>query len=252
MKWHARVVGQIAVPKDSFVVLDHVRARGQDYSGRKLEQFCTIGSRLEACKFNKARVDGASFGAGREMSEFVECTFDGARLDMSSGGFVRFVRCSFRSVSISNWRCFGVELIDCVFGGSMRASFFNGTMLSEDQAILGRKHNEFRGNDFSTMDLDDVSFRTGIDLTQQRLPSGPEYLYLPNAGSTLGQTRLDVMQWKNAEFRQDALGTLELYEHHVMEGQRQLLLRADNHYGSSPRQAVDDLFALLRKYSKTN
>jgi hypothetical protein len=33
--------------------------------------------------------------------------------------------------------------------------------------------------------LIDVSFRTGIDLSQQRLPSGPDYLYLPNAAETM-------------------------------------------------------------------
>jgi hypothetical protein len=53
----------------------------------------------------------------------------------------------------------------------MRRSFFNGTVREELVEALGRTSNEFRGNDFSGMDLIDVDLPTGIDLSLQRLPT---------------------------------------------------------------------------------
>ena len=45
--------------------------------------------------------------------------------------------------------------------------------------------NEIEDNDFSRAKLIDVAFRTGVDLTKQRLPSGPECTYLDVAASAL-------------------------------------------------------------------
>jgi hypothetical protein len=114
---------------------------------------------------------------------------------MGPGGLSRFVRCSFRNVNIRNWLCFAVELIDCTFSGKLQQAVFNGTPLAQKRALLGRDRNEFHGNDFSAADLIDVGFRTGIDLTRQRLPSGPEYLYLPNAREAVGRARSGIMRW---------------------------------------------------------
>jgi hypothetical protein len=77
--------------------------------------------------------------------------------------------------------------------GRMRRSFFNGTVREELVEALGRRSNEFRGNDFSGMDLLDVGFRTGIDLSLQRLPTGEQYVYLPEAERTLERAREQVI-----------------------------------------------------------
>jgi|SRR5579863_562664 hypothetical protein len=87
MRIEARSKGRITIPADQRVVLDHARLHGEDYSGRRLLQFASIGSHLRACNFDKVRIQSASFGSGRETSEFVECTFNGARMDMGPGGF---------------------------------------------------------------------------------------------------------------------------------------------------------------------
>jgi hypothetical protein len=249
MRIEARSKGRITITADQRVVLDPARLDGENYSGRTLLQFASIGSHLRACNFDKVRIQSASFGSGRETSEFVECTFNGARMDMGPGGFSRFVRCSFQDVTVRNWICFAVEMIDCTFSGRLDTAIFNGAVLEDEQALIGRASNEFHGNDFSAMDFRDVSFRTGIDLTKQILPSGEDYLYLPRAASAVAQAKSRVARWDDGEMRRGAGAMIQGLEYALLGGQQQLLLRASNSYGISgiPRKAVDGLFALLKE-----
>jgi hypothetical protein len=253
MRIEARSKGRMTIPADQRVVLDHARLHGEDYSGRKLLQFASIGSHLHACNFDKARIQSASFGSGRETSEFVECTFDGARMDMGPGGFSRFVRCSFRDVPIRDWICLSVEMIDCTFSGRLETAIFNGTVPDDVRALIGRASNEFHGNDFSAMDFRDVTFRTSIDLTKQILPSGEDYLYLPHAASAVSYAKARVASWDDQEMRRGAGAMIQGLEYELSGGQQELLLRTSDSYGipGIPRKAVDDLFALLREGGAT-
>jgi hypothetical protein len=135
----ARSKGRITIPDDQRMVLDHAKLHGENYSGRTLWQFASIGSHLHACKFDQTKIRSAAFGSGRETSEFVECTFDGARMNMGPGGFSRFVRCSFHNVTMRNWVCFSVEMIDCKFSGRLETAIFNGTVPEDKRAIIGRR-----------------------------------------------------------------------------------------------------------------
>lgn len=249
MRIEARSKGRITIPDDQRLVLNRARLHGEDYSGRKLLQFASIGSHLHGCNFDRTRIQSASFGSGREASEFVECTFNGARMDMGPGGFSRFVRCSFHSVTIRNWICLSVEMIDCTFSGRLETAIFNGTVPEDEQALIGRAGNEFHGNDFSAMDFRDVGFRTGIDLTKQILPSGEDYLYLTHAAAAVAHAKVRVASWDDQEMRRGAGAMIQGLEYALLGGQQQLLLRASNSYGISgiPRRAVDSLFALLRE-----
>ena len=136
MKFEARVVGRAKIREDRRVFLDHAHLVGADFSGRRLDSFGAYGSRLEKCRFDKSRIDSASFGEGKEVSEYVDCSFDGARFCPGPGGYYRFVRCSFKNVNIYDWFCFAVELVDCTFSGKMRGAVFNGTPHDE----IGRAH----------------------------------------------------------------------------------------------------------------
>jgi uncharacterized protein YjbI with pentapeptide repeats len=244
MKWEARVVGHGKVDPNERIFLDHKHEIGGDYSQRKLRKFASFGSRLERCRFDNSRIDDASFGSGREMSEYIECSFDGLRF-WHGGGFARFVRCSFRKIDLRDWFCFGTELIDCVFTGRLRRCIFNGTVKKDDQQFLGRERNEFHGNDFSGADLDDVAFRTGIDLSKQRLPSGPEYLYLPDAHAAVARARLAAQSLADADIRIDVLKYLESFDFELEGGQRQHLIRTDD-YSVYPREVSDTVYDLLR------
>jgi hypothetical protein len=232
------------IPEDQWVVLDEAELVGEDFSRRRFFQFSAVGSRFESCRFERVRIESASFGAGRATSEYLDCTFDGARLRMGPGGFARFVRCSFREVQIRDWFGFAVELVDCTFSGRLRKAFFNGTVPTDQVLAAGRSINEFKGNDFSEMDLVDVSFRTGIDLTQQRLPTGPQYLFVADAMRAVAHARAQVIAWEDLELRQQAMPVLRVLEAEVERGQRQLLLRVDD-FPPRKRPAAAAVFALM-------
>lgn len=218
MRIKASSKGSFKIPDDQRVVLDHARLDGENYSGRTLLQFASIGSHLHACNFGQIEIQSAAFGGGRETSEFVDCTFDGARMNMAPGGFSRFVRCSFQNVKIRNWICFTVEMIDCTFSGRLDTAIFNGAVPEDERAVIGRACNEFYGNDFSALDLRDVTFRTGIDLTQI-LPSGKDYLFLPNAAATVSWAKLHVVGWNDEEMRRAAMAIIQGLEYELLGGQ---------------------------------
>jgi hypothetical protein len=251
MRIKARVVGRTKVNPDEYLTLDHVRAAARDYSSPTVAKFTAIGSRLEQCRFNDARLGNAYFGSGREMSEYIECTFDGLHFD-HGGGHARFVRCSFRDVYIREWLAQSTELIDCTFSGRIDWAAFCGRIpIEETRRYLHRERNEFRGNDFSQTQLIEPDFRGGIDLTQQRLPSGPEYLYVADAPSAIARLQSGLESWNsNPEVRRAALIIAGTLTRTVKEGQRQLFLRPEGYYRMSedtfPREALDKVFGLLR------
>lgn len=246
VSFQAHSVGKARVNEGQCVVVDHAQLKGADFSGRKLAQFSAVGSRSEACRFDHARIDGASFGGGRETSEYVQCSFDGALVRFGPGGYARFVHCSFRNVDLRDWFCFAVELVDCTFSGRLRKAFFNGTVPVEKRAAAGRDRNEFHDNDFSAMTLIDVGFRTGIDLTQQRLPSRPEYLYVPDAAAALQRARASVIGWDDLDLRQSAMVFIKILEEEIAAGQRQFFLRPAD-YASIRKDALAAVVGCLRE-----
>lgn len=250
MKIEAKVVGEVAVDSSQYVTLDHVQLSGEDYSGRRLKSFCAIGSRFESCRFNNVSFDRLGFGGGQELCEIVECSFDGSHFKIGPGGFTRYIRCSFRDIEIERWFCFETEFIDCVFSGRLTQCIFNGTVPEEDRAWVRREKNEFRRNDFSGCDFVDVTFRTGIDLEQQRLPNGPDYLYVPDAAAAIARARRGLADWMpGTELQRRALVLVNVYADAVNNGQQQLLIRPSGHCKAPakiPREVVDKVVDLLK------
>jgi hypothetical protein len=247
-RFEAKSVGRTKIPQDQRIVLERAHLHGEDYSGRYLSQFTTIGCRLKDCHFDKAIIEQAALGSGRETSEYVDCTFDGAQLEMGPGGFARFVRCSFRDVDIRNWICFAVELIECTFSGRLKKAIFNGSVPEGKQRTAGREQNEIRDNDFSAMDFIQVSFRTGVDLTLQRLPSGSDCLYLPDAAIAAKHAATGLEKWDNLGKSRSALGIVRVIEENARHGQTQMLLRKADFYSypAISRDVVDRVFDLLK------
>ncbi len=79
-------------------------------------QWTAVESRFERCYFAGLRAE-FSFGAGRAVTEYVDCSFDRAMLTSTVPGRATFVRCSFREVRLRKWICQQAEFIDCVFSG---------------------------------------------------------------------------------------------------------------------------------------
>ncbi|MDO4258070.1 MAG: hypothetical protein Q4C87_00960 [Actinomycetaceae bacterium] len=169
--------------------LSHEQLRGEDFSGLKFDNLDIWDSTFEDCCFDriKARVFGAA--AGGKVSEFIDCTFRRAMLSkLALGGRARFIICSFDNARLTNWICESVDFIDCTFdGASLRSMQIWGSI---NEPAIGKspaKHwtNDISGNDFSQAKICDIDFRTGVDLTQQKLPTGPDYLYTENVPAAL-------------------------------------------------------------------
>jgi len=219
------------------VVIEHQNVVGENFGGQRISQFVSIESRFDSCTFDGIEIASASFGAGRGMSEYVGCSFMDARIHMNAGGFARFIDCSFEKVQIDHWFCFAVELIGCTFSGRLSKAIFNGSVPADNHGMAGRVVNRFEGNDFSRADLVDVSFRTGIDLDKQRLPSGDGYVRLADAVDAMRRARVAYESWESVEDKAAARGVLHVLEQDVAAGQRQLLVRVDD-YPPSTRHAV--------------
>ncbi len=240
-----RSKGYVKVDPNDRQMIEHERLSGADFSGRKYSMLTAVGARFEGCNFEKLRLGNFAYGAGKELSEYVDCNFDGLRVDFMGGGYARFVRCTFHNVNLREWYSWSTELIDCTFSGRLRGGIFSGTVREDDRSFVRRKKNEFRGNDFSEMALEDVAFRNGIDLSLQKLPNDPGYLYLPDADAAIRRARADIITWRDLKLRQEAMAMIRTLEFEASNGQRQLLLHLGN-YEKSTREVDEAVFALLR------
>jgi hypothetical protein len=224
------VIGHGKLREIDLLSFDHEHLADKSFSDHELVNLGAVGSRFERCSFERLSVRDTCFGAGAEMSFYTECSFDGSSLRGPAIGCARFERCSFRDVRLEEWFCFEAEFIDCVFSGAARGVVFDGAIPNRSaggvpmRARLGRTVNEFRGNDFTEMDLRDVAFRTGIDLSRQHLPLGPDCVLILDAQSALERARAAVALWHDDAARKEAAILLNRWSEDVENGQRQLLI----------------------------
>lgn len=223
-KVEARVVHRPPPEKvGSELMFEGRRLVGEDFSHQRIYSFTSVGSRFESCDFSGVVIEHPGLGAGLKQSFYVDCVFDGSRLEMIyGGGNVRFERCSFREVKFRDWYCKRVEMVDCTFTGTIDTAVFYGTVPKDDVRYAKRKKNEFRGNDFSGATLIGVDFRTGIDLTLQKLPIREDYVYIEDLAAAVQRARPLLEALPASEQRRHALGFLELYEDDARGGQRQV------------------------------
>ena len=226
------------------VRLDNVSMADADYSDRWIIQLTVVGSHLTSARFDRAHIRYASFGAGQAVSTYTNCSFDGSTIEFGPAGYARFVRCSFRDARLSGWHCETVEMIDCHFGGVLESSFFNGTVPDRSRQLLGRRHNEFRDNDFSNAKLVDVGFRTGIDLRRQRLPTGPEYVTVHPSKDGFAGARKVVAGWDDPQLRQRGLGCIAALQLEANGGQQELFVQLHG-YDELDRVALTRVTELL-------
>lgn len=221
---------------------------GQDFSGLTLDRFSVTNSRFEDCRFDRTRVTMFSIGAGMAPSTYVGCSFDGARLEMHPGGVARFERCSFRKATVNHWDTDQCDLVDCVFSGTIRKSMIYGRANDDTRRFFASagislpETNDIRGNDFSEARLVDVSFRHGVDLTLQKLPSGPDYFYFEDSVATLKRAFSIVESWPN-ELQRRGRSILGIFLSEAEDGQEQLLL---SKAGWRPEELWNGLCAALQ------
>jgi len=245
----ARVKGRVDVPEDAYLTFERAERVGETFSGRKLDKMRMSASSFTSCEFTDMRIGNWVTGGGRTTATtYTECVFDRSWIRFNPGGLARFERCSFRDVNLRDWMCFETELVDCVFTGRMRRSFFNGTVREELVEALGRTSNEFQGNDFSGIDLIDVDFRTSIDLSLQRLPTSDQYVYLPDAERSLQRAREQIVASGRVRLwgeHGDIVPVIDIPLKNVRNGQRQVLFRKDDYSSEIPPDELDTIFDIL-------
>jgi hypothetical protein len=97
LDYKAAITGRMKIDPSQVVAISQQHLVGADFSGKKLLSFASAGSTFKSCSFEKIRIESASLGSGREMSEYLDCTFDGSKMKLTAGGHARFVHCSFRN-----------------------------------------------------------------------------------------------------------------------------------------------------------
>jgi hypothetical protein len=176
--------------------------RRVDLSSLHFLSFYADDCRFVECDFSNISIDWLPFASGGSL--FRDCSFRGARI--GDFGDVRLERCDFTGANLSGWFTWAADIVQCRFGGHLSGVVFNGMDSTES------KRNEFVGNDFRDADLDDVSFRFGIDLDKQLLPESAEYLRLRDIRKRVKSARRQVRDWPRDEAREQAEKMLELFE----------------------------------------
>ena len=221
-KVHVRSKGYVKIPLEGRVFVDHEQVVGVDYSALALKRFGSHGSRFENCKFEGLRLDSLSFGAGKVPSEYYNCSFDGSTFYANTLlGRARFVGCTFRNIRSSRFKLAAGDLIDCVFTGKMdRTQIWGRT--GPDADVYGDRVNTIEGNDFSGVDFGDTDFRFGVDLREQILPTGEDYLFIPDAGQVLARAYKEAVTMTDLETRAVMIRMIEQHQEYVAAGQRDL------------------------------
>ncbi|MDO4258073.1 MAG: pentapeptide repeat-containing protein [Actinomycetaceae bacterium] len=205
--------------------LAHEQLRGEDFSGLKFDNFNIWDSTLEECKFDRIKTRVFAAAAGGKVTEFIDCTFHRAALNLLiAGGRVRFINCSFTNARLTDWSCESVDFIDCTFEGtSLRSIQIWGSLDEPAFGSIPEKKwtNDIRGNDFSQAKILNVEFRAGVDLTQQQLPAGPDYIYIEDIPKALEKGHQLLPQLPEGRPQEAAAFLLERIETHYQLGQHQ-------------------------------
>jgi uncharacterized protein YjbI with pentapeptide repeats len=226
LKAKVRNVGKIPPSELRVVTIAHETLNGNSYTALTLDALTVVDSTLRKSVFRDVQSRSVCFGGGRTQSLFEDCTFVNCRFSFGSVGNVRLVRCRFESCEFENMFATDLEVIECSFSQTLiKKGVFHGRVPEPSQLTPPRTANEFRSNDFSEANLIDVDFRGGIDLTCQRLPSGPEYLFVPDTcvaraiANQLGSSISDPAEMKRCQ------SLTNLLEFYCSSGQKTQLIR---------------------------
>ncbi|MDF9753036.1 hypothetical protein M2428_004518 [Arthrobacter sp. ES3-54] len=219
MRTRVSTKGFVRLPLKGDIFIDHEQHRDADFSGPEIKHFSSYGSRFENCNFESLRPESWSFSSGEVLSEYVNCSFDGGRFPNTIVGRARFIGCSFRRVRMKSFALSAGDLIDSTFSGGIDLLQLWGTT-GADADIYGDRTNVVKGNDFSEADIADPDFRFGVDLRQQKLPIGQDYLFVPDAAQVLARAYRAAVALEDLEQRRKLLSMIQTSQRSVESGQR--------------------------------
>jgi uncharacterized protein YjbI with pentapeptide repeats len=230
---------RFSVDPDVHVLIEGATFERVDFSKIRFDYFHARESVFLDCDFSSISSRAGGVLGDFPEARFVGCTFDRADLRHLSPGWGRFERCQFTNAKIRDWTTDDASFVDCVFSGRIERSIFYGqrNWLHPGETVLPPP-NDFRGNDFSQADLVDTDFREGIDLSQQRLPTGDDYLLLDRWPERVERVRNVIASWEPESVRRHAAKLLEIYWN---DDEKQLwqLIRRDELGRYTPREVVD-------------
>lgn len=165
-----------------------------DLSGQRIPLFQASATLFERCDFGRSRIDGV-LGV-QPWATYRDCTFTRADLRRASPALARFERCVFDHARLDKWFTFQAEFVDCRFSGPLTSVRFYGAVEPDSvAATIGRRTNDFVGNDFSNSDLTDVDFVGGIDIGAQRWPASPDYAVIVDLPAGLAAAEAEIQRW---------------------------------------------------------
>jgi hypothetical protein len=178
-----------------------------------------------------------------DLSGLVLATFTAERSEFELRGVdpgeARFERCTFDEAKIAKWMTHCAEFVECRFATRIVDSVFSA---APRNCSVRRKHNEFKGNDFSRAELVDTVFVGGIDLDDQKLPAGDGYVRIRNAQDRLDRARASVEEWEDPDERRLALVEIEALSRFA-EDQEELFVRRED--ADLPASVARQLWSLL-------
>lgn len=210
-----------------------------DFRKARFDRFQLAVANFMACDFRGLQLDGrfqSLFGT-RPRSVFTQCKFDGADLRQISPEGTRFERCSFDDARLDGWTPARAEFVECRFAGKITRVTFTGRPAGPGSTRIdpARTKNEFRGNDFRDAQLIDTVFALGIDLSQQRWPTGDDYIRLDKFPRRLEAARGDILAWDASEMRTAALAMLQSLAQRWQDQRDIIALRISPAVSASPR-----------------
>jgi uncharacterized protein YjbI with pentapeptide repeats len=225
--------GRLNVPR-RYVEFDGAHLVDMDLGGISFDSFRVRESTFERCDFRRFRSSLTLPSLGIQapiQTVYRECRFEGADLRRAFVGEARFESCVFDGARIERWSSTHAEFIDCHFAGKVVSCNFFGRepgIFPYVRRTPGREErNEFRGNDFSNVELIDTAFVGGIDISAQRWPEGANYIRLDRFHERVARARMSVLSWSSESDRKVGLEMLYVRSHYGYQQQQEVFTRRD-------------------------
>jgi hypothetical protein len=239
--------GRLELPAGG-VALRGCRLVDVDCSGQEVAVFKSFGSVFERCDFAAVRFAAGSMSAGAVRTTWRRCTFLRSDLRGVLPGTARFEDCRFEDARLEGWICRNADFVGCTFAGTLREVVFSGralrTTVGSPAGGGADGPNDFRGNDFSAAVLEGVELVRGIDLSQQLLPGGPEYVRVADAPASVDRATRAVDAWPDGHEREAARRMLRSFAVRGYEDQSEIFARRDAPAGV-PESVRERVWSLL-------
>jgi hypothetical protein len=220
------------------ILLQRATIADADFSRASFERLAPSGCTFVRCDFRTATLDRRlqPLFKARPRNVFRECRFDGADLRGIDPAWSRFERCTFDGADFAGWNAVAAEFVDCHFAGRISHVRFYAKPWGPIAAEVDPKRtvNEFIGNDFRDVELVDVAFLMGIDVTKQRWPESDEYIQLDRIHQRLTRGRTEILRWKDLGERGEALEMVQSLSFLYMQQNDVVARRAEPGVAAQP------------------